>query len=174
MDYFLLKQDERYTNTPRLKDIFYKINIRNINRLNADKIDDVIIFQVTAEERCEYLDVLDKQLFLISEKIMKIISKYDTDIILKILPLIDSKRDRQENYYLPIFEDIEALSEKSEFNLNKTIVKKIVLNKKNIEGKKIFRIKESEKTLIVVRLDVAESLLRRKPRGISLEKLEVE
>ncbi|AOR23493.1 imm11 family protein [Clostridium taeniosporum] len=174
MDYFLLKQDERYTNTPRLKDIFYKINIKNINRLNAHKIDDVIIFQVTAEERCEYLDVLDKQLFLISEKIMKIISKYDTDIVFKILPLIDSKQDRQENYYLPIFEDIEALNEKSEFNLNKTIVKKIVLNKKKIEEKKIFRIKESEKTLIVVRLDVAESLLRRKPRGISLEKLAIE
>ncbi|NFG57900.1 hypothetical protein FC778_03895 [Clostridium botulinum] len=174
MDYFLLKQDERYTNTPRLKDMFHKINTRNIDRLNAHKIDDVIIFQVTAEERCEYLDVLDKQLFLISEKMMKIICKYDTDIVFKILPLIDSKRHTQENYYLPIFEDIEALDEKSEFNLNRTIVKKIVLNKKKIEGKKIFRIKESEKTLIVVRLDVAESLLRRKPRGISLERLEVE
>ncbi len=174
MDYFLLKQDERYTNTPRLKDMFHKINTKDINRLNAHKIDDVIIFQVTAEERCEYLDVLDKQLFLISEKMMKIICKYDTDIVFKILPLIDSKRHTQENYYLPIFEDIEALDEKSEFNLNRTIVKKIVLNKKKIEGKKIFRIKESEKTLIVVRLDVAESLLRRKPRGISLERLEVE
>ncbi|WP_252249171.1 DUF1629 domain-containing protein [Clostridium sp. VAP23] len=174
MDYFLLKQDERYTNTPRLKDMFYKINTKDINRLNSDKIDDVIIFQVTAEERCEYLDVLDKQLFLISEKMMKIICKYDTDIVFKILPLIDSKRHTQENYYLPIFEDIEALHEKSEFNLNKTIVKKIVLNKKKIKGKKIFRIKESEKTLVVVRLDVAESLLRRKPRGISLERLEVE
>ncbi|MBY6915843.1 hypothetical protein FDB42_16145 [Clostridium botulinum] len=174
MDYFLLKQDERYTNTPRLKDMFHKINTRNIDRLNAHKIDDVIIFQVTAEERCEYLDVLDKQLFLISEKMMKIICKYDTDIVFKILPLIDSKRHTQENYYLPIFEDIEALDEKSEFNLNRTIVKKIVLNKKKIEGKKIFRIKESEKTLTVVRLDVAESLLRRKPRGISLERLEVE
>ncbi|WP_252248296.1 DUF1629 domain-containing protein [Clostridium sp. ZBS20] len=171
---FLLKQDERYTNTPRLKDMFHKINTRNIDRLNAHKIDDVIIFQVTAEERCEYLDVLDKQLFLISEKMMKIICKYDTDIVFKILPLIDSKRHTQENYYLPIFEDIEALDEKSEFNLNRTIVKKIVLNKKKIEGKKIFRIKESEKTLTVVRLDVAESLLRRKPRGISLERLEVE
>ncbi len=156
-----------------LRICFIKL-IQKINRLNAHKIDDVIIFQVTAEERCEYLDVLDKQLFLISEKMMKIICKYDTDIVFKILPLIDSKRHTQENYYLPIFEDIEALDEKSEFNLNRTIVKKIVLNKKKIEGKKIFRIKESEKTLIVVRLDVAESLLRRKPRGISLERLEVE
>lgn len=174
MDYFLLKQDERYVNTPRLKDIFYKINVKNINRLNAHKIDDVIIFQVDAEETCEYIDILDKQLFLISEKLIKVISKYDPEIIIKTLPLIDLKRSRQENYYLPILEEVEAINEKFEFAANKTVYKKIVLDKEKIQGKKIFRIKESSKNLVVVRLDVAESILRRKPRGIYLEKLEVE
>ena len=53
MDYFLLKQDERYTNTPRLRDIFYKLNVKNISRLNAHKIDDVVIFNVDADDRCE-------------------------------------------------------------------------------------------------------------------------
>ncbi|NSB17196.1 hypothetical protein BCD95_005455 [Clostridium beijerinckii] len=38
MDYFLLKQDERYSNTPRLKDIFNKIDVRNLNLLNAHKL----------------------------------------------------------------------------------------------------------------------------------------
>ncbi|EES50185.1 conserved hypothetical protein [Clostridium botulinum E1 str. 'BoNT E Beluga'] len=37
--------------------MFHKISTKDINRLNAHKIEDVIIFQVTAEERCEYLDV---------------------------------------------------------------------------------------------------------------------
>ena len=60
MDYFLLKQDERYTNTPRLRDIFYKLNVKNISRLNAHKIDDVVIFNVDADDRCEYTDILDK------------------------------------------------------------------------------------------------------------------
>ena len=34
--------------------------------------------------------------------------------------------------------------------------------------------KESEKTLVVVRLDVAESLLRREFEGMCLKRLEVE
>lgn len=174
MDYFLLKQDERYTNTPRLKDVFNNINLKNLNRPNAHKIEDVIIFNVDADDRCEYTDILDKQLFLISAKLVNIISKYDPEMILKDIPLIDLKRERQDMYYLPILEEVKALSDKSETGFNKTIYKKIVLDKEKIKGKKIFKIKESSETLIVVRLDVAESILRRKPRGVSLKRLEIE
>ena len=57
--------------------------------------------------------------------------------------------------------------------MNKTIVKKIVLDGKKVQGKKIFKIKGGDKPLIVVRLDVAESLLRRGFTGIKLTPLEV-
>ncbi|MCY6355717.1 hypothetical protein [Clostridium sp. ZS2-4] len=174
MDYFLLKQDERYGNTPRLIDVFKKINIKDLNLLNAHKIEDIIIFKVSADENCEFLDVLDTQLFLISEDMKKIIEKYDRDIVFKSLALIDQAHYRQKNYSLPIFQEIEALSDKAELNLNKTVVKKIILDKEKIKGKKIFKIKESSKPLIVVRLDVAESLLRRDFKGIKLERVQVE
>lgn len=174
MDYFLLKQDERYTNTPRIIDLFKKIDTRNITLLKAHNIEDIIVFNVTADDNCEFLDVLDSQVFLISDDMKKIIEKYDRDILFKRLPLIDKKNSRQKNYSLPIFKEIEALSDKSELNLNKTVVKKIVLDKEKIHGKKIFKIKESSKPLIVIRLDVAESLLRRNFKGIKLERLQVE
>lgn len=73
-----------------------------------------------------------------------------------------------------IFQEIECLSEKSELNLNKTVVKKIILDKEKIKNKKIFKIKESLKTLVVIRLDVAESLLRREFKGMCLERLEID
>ncbi|MBU3218122.1 hypothetical protein LL033_22100 [Clostridium estertheticum] len=174
MDYFLLKQDERYTNTPRLIDVFKKINMKNLNLLNAHKIEDMIIFNVNADDNCEFLDVLDSQLFLISNELKKIIEKYNSDILFISLPLIDGLHDRQENYSLPIFEEIEALSDKTELGLDKRIIKNIIISKEKIQGKKIFRIKESTKPLIVVRLDVAESLLRRDFKGIKLERLQVE
>lgn len=174
MNYYLLKQDVRYLNTPRLMNVFKKIDFRNINLVNAHKIQDIIIFNVNCDDETKYIDVLDTQLFLISESMKKTIEKYNSEIIFKVIPLIDLPHERQENYYLPIIEDINCLSEKSEFNLNKTVVKKIVLDNEKIKGKKIFKIKESQKPLIVVRLDVAESLLRRKFKGIYLERLEIE
>ncbi|AJH01455.1 hypothetical protein LF65_04926 [Clostridium beijerinckii] len=174
MDYFLLKQDEEYTNSPVLIDVFKKIGVRNISLLNAHKIQDIIIFNVKCTDETEFLDILDRNLFLISEEMKKIIEKYDLRIIFKTIPLIDLERGKQGNYYMPIFEEIEALSEKSEWNLNKTVVKRIILDKEKIKDKKIFKIKESEKTLIVVRLDVAESLLRREFKGMCLKRLEVD
>lgn len=173
MDYFLLKQDERYTNTPRLVDIFNKIDVRNINLLKAYKIEDIIVFKVNTSDRSEFLDILDNQLFLISKPMKEIIEKYDSGILFKTLALIDQLHNRQENYYLPIVEELEVLSDAAEFNLNKTVVKKLILNKEKIQGRKIFKIKESSKPLIVVRLDVAESLLRRNFKGIKLERVEV-
>jgi hypothetical protein len=173
MDYFLLKQDERYTNTPRILDLFKKIDVRNINLLNAHKIEDIIIYKVNASDKSEFLDILDNQLFLISKPMKDILEKYDDEIIFKTLALIDKLHNKQENYYLPILEEVEVLSDKAELNLNKTVVKKLILNKEKLQGKKILKIKESSKPLIVVRLDVAESLLRRNFKGIKLERVEV-
>ncbi|MBW6410332.1 hypothetical protein [Clostridium weizhouense] len=174
MEYFLLKQDEEYTNAPVLMDVFNKLDIRNINLLKAHKIDDIVIFNVKCNDETEFLDILDRNLFLISEGMKKIIKKYNPRILFKTIPLIDLSHERQENYYMPIFEEVECLSEKAELNLNKTVVKKIILDKEKIKGKKIFKIKESEKTLVVIRLDVAESLLRREFKGMCLKRLEID
>ena len=174
MDYFLLKQDEEYTNAPRLMDVFKNMDVRNNNLLNAHKIEEIVIFNVKCDDETEFLDIIDRNLFLISEEMKKIIEKYGSEMIFKIIPLIDLPHERQENYYMPIFEEIECLSEKAELNLNKTVVKKIILDKEKIKNKKIFKIKESSKILVVVRLDVAESLLRREFKGMYLERLEIE
>jgi hypothetical protein len=173
MDYFLLKQDERYTNTPRLIDIFNKLDVRNINLLKAHKIEDIIVFKVKTSDGSEFLDILDNQLFLISKPMKEIIEKYDSGIIFKTLALIDKPNNKQKNYYLPIIEELEALSEAAELNLNKTVVRKLILNREKIREKKVFKIKESLRSLIIVRLEVAESLLRRNFKGIKLERVEV-
>ena len=44
-----------------------------------------------------------------SEQMKKIIEKYNEEIIFKTIPLIDLPHERQENYYMPIFEEIECL-----------------------------------------------------------------
>lgn len=173
MDYFLLKQDKRYSNPPQILNLFKTIDIRNLNLLRADNIPDNQVLFVKESENNEYLDTIDTQIFLVSKNMKKILEKYSLNIIFKMTGLIERESQKQNIYYLPIFEEIEALSEDSEFNLNKTVVKKIILDEEKIKDKKIFKIKESDKTLIVVRLDVAESILRREFTGVFLERLEV-
>ncbi|MCT4509031.1 MAG: hypothetical protein N4A48_09785 [Tepidibacter sp.] len=174
MDYFLLKQDQRYTKTPSIIELARKIDKRNINQLNAHKIEDTTILNIKADSECYFLDILDRQIYLISDTLKKLFEKYEPDIIFKRIAFIDTKKQKQKNYFLPIFEEIEALSSNSEFTLDKSVIKKVILDEKKINNRKIFKIKEGTKTLIVVRLDVAESILRRDFIGIHLEKLEIE
>lgn len=170
----MLKQDERYKNVPLLIDVFKTIDFRNINRENAHKIKDTVLFYIKSDKETNFLDVVETQIYIISEELKDILQKYEKDILFKSIILINLKEEVQENYCLPIFEEIEALSPKSEFNLDKSIIKKLILDKEKIKGRKIFKIKEGSKTQIVVRLDVAESILRRDFTGLRLERIEIE
>lgn len=174
MDYFLLKQDERYTDVPLLLDVYKKIDTRDIHPTRAYKIADPLIFHVKAGEESSYLDIMDRQLLLLSDKLKRVVEAYEPDTLFKLVVLIDLSRHRQNNYYLPILEEVEAVSPRSEFNLDKSVIKRLVLLEEKLRGKKIVRLKESEKPLIVVRLDVAESILRRDLTGIRLERVPVE
>lgn len=173
MDYFLLKQDERYINTPVIIEIMKKIDRKNMNLENAHKLEDTMVFYMKCDKNANFLDILDSQLFLVSSRLKKIIEKYETDIVFKTMVLINRDEERQEVYYLPIFKEVEVLSSKSEFNLNKSVIKKLVLDGEKIKNNRIFKIKESEETMIVVRLDAAESILRRDFAGVKLERIEV-
>ena len=173
MDYFLLSQDKRYTNVPQIIGFFQRIYARDLNPLRADNIADNNSFFVKSSEYNQFIDILENPLLLVSEDMRKIMEKYNRNIIFKRLALIDRERQIQKIYNIPIFEEVEALHEDTEFNWNKTVVKNIVLDKEKVKGKKIFKIKESDKTLAVVRLDVAESLLRREFEGMNLERLQI-
>lgn len=172
-EYFLLKQDERYNRTPIIVDLFKKIDKRNISREKSFKIPNILILNIRKEEKINFIDVLDSPLFLVNKSMRDILKKYDTNIIFKNIALLDHVEKKQGNYVLPILEEVDALSNDSILNLDRSVVKKIVLDKKKIEGKKIFKIKGIAKNLIVVRLDVAESLLRRKYVGMKLDRLEI-
>ncbi|MEJ8553216.1 hypothetical protein [Tepidibacter sp. Z1-5] len=88
MDYFLLKQDERYTKTPFIIELAQKIDKRNINELNAHKIDDTIILNVKSEPDTCFLDIVDRQIYLTSDRLKKLLEKYESNIIFKTIPLI--------------------------------------------------------------------------------------
>ncbi|KHD14116.1 imm11 family protein [Clostridium butyricum] len=173
MEYFLLKQDRRYTDVPRITNFFQIIDTQNITPLKADRIEDNISFFIKSSKDTVYLDILDVQTFLVSEITKRVMEKYNRNIIFKRTALIDRNNQKQKIYYIPIFEEFETLHKDSKFNWNKSGLEKIVLDKDKIKDKKIFKVKESSERVIVIRLDVAESLLRRKLKGISIERLEI-
>lgn len=174
MDYFILEQDKRYINTPFILNLGKTIDKRKINRENSSDIKDIMVLFVDGKRKIEYTDILDRQLFLITEEIMELFSKYEPETIFKTISLIDVEREHQEIYYLPIFEEVDCISPNSEFNMDKSIIRKLIIEKDKIGDRKIFKLAHKEKTTILVRLDAAESLLRRNVKGIKLTRVKGE
>ncbi|MCP3774427.1 hypothetical protein NLX71_14095 [Paenibacillus sp. MZ04-78.2] len=174
MDYFWLKQDDRYTDVPVLEQVRSKVDTRDIRWRSAHKIPDPIVFYVKAGPESEFLDVMDRQLYLVSEKLKQVLAMYEPDAWFKYTPLLDLKGRQQKHYFLPIFPEDMVLSLSSEWSPDRSIVKKPILWEEKLKGKKIVRVQESDSPLVAVRLDVAESILRRDFAGVRLEKANVE
>ncbi|WP_432665083.1 hypothetical protein R9X47_02315 [Wukongibacter baidiensis] len=188
MDYFLLRQDERYVNTPIIKNMVEKIDRKYLREENLYKIEDLNIFRIMGSDyETDYLDILDTQIYLYSDRLMELIRKFDEKVTTKRITLIDIKRKIQRNYHLPILEEISAFSKDTEIYsfkekhrleymeeaLERNQIKKLILDADKIKDKQIFKIKEIAGTAVVVDLHVAEALLRRDFKGIKLERIDV-
>lgn len=174
MDYFLLSQDNTIPNAVEPVGILKTLDRDMINKENAHIMDGLAVqFEVKESSSVEYVDFIESPVPLVSDKLKEILSKYDKKVIFKPIFLADIKRSRQEVYWLMVPEDVECLSPKSEFNKNGTI-KSIVIDEERVKYCRVFKIKGVLENLIVIRLDVAESILRRGFSGIRLTRLEKE
>ena len=85
--------------------------------------------------------------------------------------LSDRESRRQEAYWLFALERVKCLGSKAQFYPN-GVLKKLVLNRDAIGDHSIFRVHGIIEKQIVIRFDVAESILRRPMVGIKLEGIE--
>lgn len=174
MEYFRLKQDTDYIAAPVIEDVIQKIDRRYTTPMQAHKIEETTIFSLRGKEIPDFIDLLSRQLFLVTELLKETFKLYLPGLPFKMVLLAHRVQKMQKTYYLPIFEPLECLSPASILTPDKSIVKQIVLKQSLIENKALFRVAHSRETIIVARLDAAESILRRNFRGIKLEKIQTE
>lgn len=137
MDYFLIGQDKRCKNTPQIININDTVERRYINRKDEYKVLNEMVLYVRSSEWNNYIDIMDNQLFIVSEEVKKVFEKYDEDITFKMIALTDFERSVQNIYYIPIFEEREALSERTEYGFNRMVINKVVVDYEKIKDKKI-------------------------------------
>jgi len=169
MDYFIMQQDPQINNIVVLK---------NWQSAIYDDAPEYHIAPISIKTRTvfvedqlynEYPDFLAEPIPLIAKDLMQVITLYQKDIIMHPVVLIEKKTKLQTVYYSLNIPEIECASEKSKLDhIGK--IKELVIDKNTVAGKRIFRVAGYEKR-IIVRLDVAESILRRETYGITFEKL---
>lgn len=173
MEYFLMTQDQRYGNTPYFKAVFSQIAPGDICLERCNRIPDETTLAIETNKGLQYLDLLDRQLFMVSTKLRKLLALYDPSMIFKRISTVNFCNGRNEIYWLPILEQVDCIAPQSEFNRDKSVLLKIVLNEEAIKDKPIFRLGGVATPYVVARLDLVESILRRDFEGITFMRLAV-
>jgi hypothetical protein len=111
--------------------------------------------------RVAYPDIIVSPVLLVAEKLKKIMEKYQADAYFKTVVLIEKEKNVQNTYYFIQPPNMDCTAEGGK-----------ALDQVKVGSARIFTASGMSGKLIV-RLDVAESILRRSPDGVWFEKLDV-
>ena len=149
MEYFQISQSDEINNPPGLKNVFFTIKKEIINMENIDELPNPLIFNVSGNAQSQYPDLIDCDLFLVSRSFRNVFRIYDPNLNFIPIALSDSKNHKYETYHMPVFNEIECLSDKSEFNRDKSVIKSMILKEESIENHPIFRVRYSVRPIVI-------------------------
>lgn len=174
MEYFRICQDSRYLHTPVFsnpEEIIHKRKAVSIE--NVDQIQDVNVLFADGPHSLDFLDILDRQFFLVSMEVKKVFAMYEPSMIFKNVCILNNEREEYGQYALPLFRELECVADGSEISLDRSFIKKLRI--REMDGlDSIFKVAGLMTDAVIIRLDVAESLLRRGIRRFTLERVQVE
>ena len=110
---------------------------------------------------------------MFSERLQDILEAYEPELIFKDVLLIHKEKELQYRYVHTLMDQLEAISQNSEFYPN-GMEKRLILDGRKAAGHHLFLLENSRRRDPLVSLPLAESLLRRNCIGIRLEEVEVE
>lgn len=160
MEYFMMQQDKRLNHLPiiRIPDGF------SDREQWKDEITPLILYIEELGLTYQYADYLLQPFPMIGERIQTVMEKYQRDLRFRRVILMHKKTGAQHNYYQISVPEIDCACTE-ELGFSRKGEEELVLNLDRVKDAKIFRVKQLKEKLFV-RLDVAESILRREPEGI--------
>ena len=170
MEYFIMQTDSRMH---RLSQFQVPKELLNRNSgVQMNHKEEVPVIYVTGNKglNIEYPDFISTPIPLIADSLHKILKKYQQNAIFDQVVLIEKDTRTQKVYYMMIPPSLECADKGKTTYDNAGNILEFVLDAESVVRNRIFRVSEL-KNQIAVRLDVAESILRRDATGIWFEPL---
>lgn len=167
MHYYLIKQDRRITTAPIIKN--YSSGLYSETKLKGK----TNILYIKNDKAIDFIDFIDAPLLLISDSFKNILEKYSPSLEYKAVVLTEPERGIQQVYWNVELPVVECLSPKTEYYLN-GLIKRIVVKRQLAGDFSMFQIINKIEKYYIIKLELAESVLRRGMGGFILEELEEE
>ena len=173
MKYFVLALNKRFDAAPIIMGASQKIDTRYINTESASKLPQRELLFVDAYMGGAFPDVFSFPLFLVSEKVFDVIKMYEPGAVSKQVILLDGKYAQSGTYFLPILKSVDCIHPDTGKISDWRYVERLVLERDKLCKEAIFRPAGVSHAAAVVRLDLAESILKRGAKGIGLMPVEI-
>lgn len=137
------------------------IDRKTLHRKMVYEMPSDLLFETEKHMQMVFTDVVTFPCFMVSEMVKGVMKQYSPFLKFARVVLFDAKRDTGMTYYIPFLDVIEP--EKAEDW-------KELLSKKMCEVVAV-ELKCGDKTQIIMRMDIVESILRRNAVGIGLKEV---
>jgi len=162
VDYFQLKQDQRFNNAPVISNIRDIIQKRSEFSLkNKNIINDLNVGFSRSAKPLIYADVLDTQLFMVTDEVKRVFECYDPTLIFKSICILNNLDNSNCLYHAPLFREVDCLVPEHKNMLIRRKAVRLAVFKELIEPYSIVKVQGIESDIVLIRLDVIESLMRR-------------
>jgi hypothetical protein len=151
----------KYYKLIQSKEVSNVLNIPNIENKEV-KNGYGIVKQVKESKESKMLSFYEKPMGIVSEELKEAIKIYKEGAIGKPLALVNMKTNFSVIYYILNLEYVECKYERG-----------IIIERKEIEKREIFKVKVGIMEYVLVSFNVAETILRRGNVDIELEEVKV-
>ncbi len=162
--YLTLEEDKRIRNRIKFQDIQTDTHFQ----LGKDMLDEIkksVSLFMEGDESSFYPDYFQAPVFLVSDRMKEVLEMYEPTLVFRTVILNNVALKTQNVYYLVVPDEVDCLSEESEFYPNGW-EKHVVVDEEKLEGRRVFQIKGLRNQKLYIKLEIAESILQRGMQGI--------
>lgn len=176
MEYFLLRQSKELVNPIKVLGTDPDRYVPAMSHQDFKALEKVSVAYVKYEPGQEIPDILSHPTYMVSDEIRKVLHMYDERISFKAVQVFPDRKEyiKEAAKVYWVYDCVmEDCLHPDTVVLPNGELEQIILDRRRVRGRDIFRVKGTLENRLLLSLAVAESILRRNLYGIGLEKVEI-
>ena len=171
MQYYMMNQDKDYTDNIEIVNWFKKIDVEKLEPGKYSSLDEFYTFEIKGNE---VVDMIFSPFFAVSKMVYYCIKTYEPNMMFTPIAVWNKEKAETYEYFIPHLEREEILSDSSIIKNYNTYIERAVKKREHRANNYIFLLDNFKKRQIIIKKELAESILKRGARGIEFIPIEEE
>lgn len=174
MKYFMISQDKELSNLIVPEKLDLNIYKDGTLKRDFDKASTMVVSYFSNSQELEKPDVLYSPAFFVSDRFKKLLKVFNPKMSFKGIRCYPKEVEDSEAllYWWPYIPKVKCLSQETEKD-PMGMIKHLVVEESKLQGKSILIVDQTLETIVLVSLELAESMLRRNFWGMNFTPVDI-